>query len=56
MAALVVLFNLKDAQAVEAYEKWGEQTLMTDKTIGRYSTHIVWSRVKFSTAVAMGGQ
>lgn len=44
------------AESLETYEKWGEQTLMTDKTIGRYSTHIVWSRVKFSTAVATGGQ
>ena len=43
------------AESLEAYEAWGEHVLMTDRTIGRYTTHIVWSRVKFSTAVQMGG-
>jgi len=41
------------AESLEAYESWGERVLMTDRTIGRYTTHIVWSRVKFSTAVVM---
>lgn len=44
------------AESLEAYEAWGERILMTDRTIGRYTTHIVWSRVKFSTAVRMGGE
>lgn len=41
------------AESLEAYEAWGEQALMTDTTIGRYTTHIVWSRVKFSTGISM---
>ena len=42
------------AESLEAYESWGERVLMADRTIGRYTTHIVWSRVKFSTAVQIG--
>ena len=34
------------------YEKWGERALMSDRRIRRYDSHIAWSQVKFSTAVA----
>ncbi len=33
------------------YERWGERELMSDPAIRRYDSHIVWSRVKFSTAI-----
>ena len=42
------------AESLEKYEAWGERVLMADPTIGRYNTHIAWSRVKFSTAFLMG--
>lgn len=35
----------------EAYEQWGEQTLMTNPGIRRYSTSVVWSRTKFTTRI-----
>ena len=44
----MLILNAADLEALEA---WGERLLMTDKHIRRYNTHIVWSRVKFSTAV-----
>ncbi len=40
-----------NADDLASYETWGEQVLMTNPLIRRYNTHIVWSRVKFSTAV-----
>lgn len=40
------------AENPEAYEIWGEQALMSNPTIRRYSTSIVWSRTKFTTRVA----
>ena len=36
-----------------AYEAWSEAALMDDPAIRRYDTHIVWSRVKFSTSLAL---
>ena len=36
-----------------AYEAWGERELMSDPRIRRYDSLIAWSRVKFSTAVAL---
>ncbi len=41
------------ATDLHAYEHWGERVLMNDPAIRRYDTYIVWSRVKFSTAVPM---
>jgi Lrp/AsnC family leucine-responsive transcriptional regulator len=40
------------APDLASYEAWGKRTLMADADIRRYDTHIVWSRVKFSTAVS----
>ncbi len=40
-----------NADDLACYETWGEQVLMTNPLIRRYNTHIVWSRVKFSTAI-----
>ena len=40
-------------QDLASYESWGERVLMANPDIGRYNTHIVWSRVKFSTALPM---
>ena len=34
------------------YEAWGKRVLMSDPCIRRYDSHIVWSRVKFTTAIA----
>lgn len=34
-----------------SYEAWGERMLMADPNIRRYDSHVVWSRVKFSTAL-----
>ena len=33
------------------YEAWGHRVLMTIPFVRRYDTHVVWSRVKHSTAV-----
>ena len=33
------------------YEAWGQRALMSNAAIRRYDSHIVWSRVKFTTAV-----
>ncbi|ANM30500.1 hypothetical protein ABI59_14345 [Acidobacteria bacterium Mor1] len=41
------------AATLADYEAWGERTLMSDPAIRRYDTHIVWSRVKFSTAIPL---
>ena len=39
------------ASSLADYEAWGERQLLADPAIGRYDTHIVWSRVKFTTAL-----
>ena len=36
---------------LSSYEAWGERMLMSDPAIRRYDSHVVWSRVKFSTAL-----
>lgn len=33
------------------YEAWSTEALMDDPAIRRYDTHIVWSRVKYTTAL-----
>ena len=42
------------APDLETYEAWGQRELMSDPAIGRYDSHIVWSRVKFTTALPSG--
>ncbi|WP_185960185.1 Lrp/AsnC family transcriptional regulator [Erythrobacter insulae] len=39
------------AETPAAYAAWGKRVLMPNPAIGRYSTAIVWSQVKFSTVV-----
>lgn len=39
------------AESPEAYEQWGERTLMANPAIRRYTTSIVWSRTKFTTRI-----
>lgn len=39
------------AETPAAYAAWGKRVLMSNPAIGRYSTAIVWSQVKFSTVV-----
>ena len=39
------------AETPAAYAAWGKRVLMPNPAIGRYSTAIVWSRVKFTTLV-----
>lgn len=39
------------ARDLGSYESWGERMLMSDPAISRYDTHVVWSRVKQSTAI-----
>ena len=41
------------AADLASYESWSEQALMDDPAIRRYDTHIVWSRVKFETALPL---
>ncbi|MEL7362345.1 MAG: Lrp/AsnC family transcriptional regulator [Bacteroidota bacterium] len=41
------------APDLASYEAWGKRVLMADPTIRRYDTHLVWSRVKFSTAIPL---
>ncbi|MEO1479890.1 MAG: Lrp/AsnC family transcriptional regulator [Bacteroidota bacterium] len=41
------------APDLASYESWGKRVLMADPTIRRYDTHLVWSRVKFSTAIPL---
>ena len=43
------------APNLAAYEAWGERTLMSDPLILRYDSHVVWSRVKFSTVLPTFG-
>ena len=38
-----------------AYEAWGTQVLMADPDIERYSSTLVWSRVKFASAFEPAG-
>ncbi|MEO0560067.1 MAG: Lrp/AsnC family transcriptional regulator, partial [Bacteroidota bacterium] len=38
-----------------SYEAWGKRVLMADPAIRRYGTHLVWNRVKFSTAIPLPG-
>jgi len=40
------------AQTPEAFEAWGQATLMVNPKIRRYSTSLVWSRQVFRTAVS----
>jgi len=40
------------AVSPEAYEHWAETRLMTHPQVQRYTSALVWSRVKFSTAVS----
>lgn len=42
---------LVHAVSPEAYEVWGEEALMANPMIRRFSTSIVWSRTKFTTRV-----
>ncbi|MEM6707082.1 MAG: Lrp/AsnC family transcriptional regulator [Acidobacteriota bacterium] len=42
---------LVQAEDLESYEAWGERNLMADPNIQRYDSHVVWSRVKYSTAL-----
>ncbi len=44
------------APSPAAYEQWGERELMSNPNIRRYSSQVVWSTVKFSTARFVGGQ
>jgi Lrp/AsnC family transcriptional regulator, leucine-responsive regulatory protein len=39
------------AATAAACEAWGERTLMADPDVERYSSTLVWSRVKFAAAV-----
>jgi len=39
------------SESPEAYQQWGESTLMVNEMIRRYSTVIVWSRTKFTTRI-----
>ncbi len=39
------------ASSLTRYEAWSEQALMDDPAIRRYDTHIVWSEIKFTTAI-----
>ncbi|MEM1270650.1 MAG: Lrp/AsnC family transcriptional regulator [Bacteroidota bacterium] len=41
------------APDLPTYEAWGKRVLMSDATISRYSTHLVWKRVKFSTELPL---
>jgi Lrp/AsnC family transcriptional regulator, leucine-responsive regulatory protein len=37
------------ARSPEDYEAWGEATLMSNASLRRYDSFVVWSTVKFST-------
>lgn len=39
------------AETPAAYAAWGKRVLMPNPAVGRYSTSIVWSQVKFTTVV-----
>ena len=41
------------AQDLPSYEAWGKRALMSDPAIRRYDTHLVWSRVAFTTEVPL---
>ena len=41
------------APDLPSYEAWGKRVLMADSAIRRYGTHLVWNRVKFSTAIPL---
>ncbi|MEM8558202.1 MAG: Lrp/AsnC family transcriptional regulator [Bacteroidota bacterium] len=41
------------AADLPSYEAWGKRVLLAEPTIRRYDTHLVWSRIKFSTAVPL---
>ncbi|MEM8487431.1 MAG: Lrp/AsnC family transcriptional regulator [Bacteroidota bacterium] len=45
---MVLIVNAPD---LSSYEAWGERVLMANPMIRRNTTHIVWSRIKFSMAV-----
>ena len=38
-----------------SYEEWGKRVLMSNPQIRRYQTHLVWKRVKFTTALPVRG-
>lgn len=38
------------AETPARYEDWGAKSLMSNPAISRYSSSLIWSRVKFSTA------
>jgi Lrp/AsnC family transcriptional regulator, leucine-responsive regulatory protein len=40
------------AQTPEAFESWGQATLMANPKIRRYSTSLVWSRQVFRTSIS----
>ena len=41
------------AADVPSYEAWGRRVLLADPAVRRYETHLVWGRVKFSTALPL---
>ncbi|MEM8600402.1 MAG: Lrp/AsnC family transcriptional regulator [Bacteroidota bacterium] len=41
------------AADLPSYEAWGKRVLLAEPTIRRYDTHLVWSRIKFSTAIPL---
>lgn len=43
------------AADLASYEAWSTEALMDDPAIRRYDTHIVWSRVKYTTALPVNG-
>jgi Lrp/AsnC family transcriptional regulator, leucine-responsive regulatory protein len=47
---------LVNANSPADYEKWGERALMSNASIRRYSSQVVWSTVKFSTALLVQGK
>lgn len=42
------------AADLASYEQWGQRELMADPAIRRYDSLVVWSTVKFETALALG--
>ena len=41
------------AADLPSYEAWGRRVLLADPAVRRYDTHMVWGRVKFSTALPL---
>lgn len=42
------------APSLTAYERWAEQALLADNSVARYETSVVFTTVKFDTAVRGG--